>query len=659
MAPQITGDDVGIRILCRKLVILKTESGLQWLIGSPFLPSVNVASTVRCIHTLPSDSLSPDVAKESDDIRGLIPRGFEIIGLIVQEKKDRKVEKVAADAVSAVRNLRKTLYGGDSGEQVLIGAVLDWNHENSERDIQFFISKKGNSKSVEQVSHVVYEDQPEKYIWERGCLVRCELSLKLPLYFPVSNPKDVEGAYARATEDVECKLRDPQVTYIIEAGNKTSSGGSEPIVLHGSDLDLPVELPRNAYVIESAEESYTKSLSCKYFLSETKNFTSSSSVEKDADKILVSVMFNRSRSSQKPVAPIAEYYPAAGNAKLLLISHKLEVLFYVPKDLPLADMVLKLTIPGLVDQLHSFKNKILPDLLIQQSLLRPYHFLPSGFLHPVTAIYELSYGEMEMKQVEVRRSLHLRLGLPFDRPLLRIANAINFFSTKDDMKDKSYPKGSSLLKNVHRDIPSSGVSGGIASLIQGSYEYYHYLQDGFDDSGWGCAYRSLQTIISWFRQQHYTSIDVPSHRQIQQSLVEIGDKDPSFIGSQEWIGAIELSFVLDKLLGVSCKVINVRSGAELPEKCRELALHFETQGTPIMIGGGVLAYTLLGVDYDDVSGDCAFLILDPHYTGNDELKKIVNGGWCGWKKAVDGKGKHFFLHDKFYNLLLPLRPNMV
>lgn len=40
-------------------------------------------------------------------------------------------------------------------------------------------------------------------------------------------------------------------------------------------------------------------------------------------------------------------------------------------------------------------------------------------------------------------------------------------------------------------------------------------------------------------------------REIQQALVEIGDKDPSFIGSCEWIGAIELSFVLDKLLGVS------------------------------------------------------------------------------------------------------------
>jgi hypothetical protein len=40
------------------------------------------------------------------------------------------------------------------------------------------------------------------------------------------------------------------------------------------------------------------------------------------------------------------------------------------------------------------------------------------------------------------------------------------------------------------------------------------------------------------------------NREIQECLVEIGDKEASFVGSQEWIGAIELSFVLDKLLGV-------------------------------------------------------------------------------------------------------------
>lgn len=162
-----------------------------------------------------------------------------------------------------------------------------------------------------------------------------------------------------------------------------------------------------------------------------------------------------------------------------------------------------------------------------------------------------------------------------------------------------------------------------------------------------------------------------------------------------------LPFLLSRncILQVCCKVINVRSGDELPEKCRELSMHFETQGTPVMIGmcfclkglifnvfdliyytmlrwlqlilwilsdielanpgGGVLAYTLLGVDYNEASGDCAFLILDPHYTGTDDLKKIVNGGWCGWKKSVDNKGRSFFLKDKFYNLLLPQRPDMV
>ncbi|KAL3824919.1 hypothetical protein ACJIZ3_020948 [Penstemon smallii] len=659
MGTGITQNDVVIRILCRKLVILKNEAGLQWLIGSPLLPSLSIASTVRCLHTLPDDPHSPNLPTESDEIRSLLLRGFEVLGaVIVLDKNDLKFEKVAGDAILAVRNLRKNLYGNDNENQILVGAVLDLNNGGAECDLQFFISRRRNSNNVEKVGTVVYEDQPSKYVWGKGCIVRCELPLKLPLYYALRDSKDVESVYARAIEDVERKLRDPKVTYILEAHTNSSLGGPQPIILHGSELVEPAELPKNAFSIETAQESQAKSLACSYFCSETKDTASFTSVE-DADKILVSIMFNKSRSSLKPAAPTAEYYPANGEAKLLVVNHKLEVLSYATKDILLTHMVSKLIIPGLVDQLHSLKNKMLPNLLLQHPLLRPYHFIPPGFLHPITVIYELSYGETEMKQVEIRRSLHLRLGLPFDRPLLRIANAINLFSTKENTRDKSQPKGYSLLKDVHHGIPSSGVSGGNVSLIQGSYEYYHYLQDGIDDSGWGCAYRSLQTIISWFRQQHYTSIDVPSHREIQQSLVEIGDKDPSFAGSREWIGAIELSFVLDKLLGVSCKVINVRSGSELPEKCRELALHFENQGTPIMIGGGVLAYTLLGVDYNEVSGDCAFLILDPHYTGNDEVKKIVNGGWCGWKKAVDSKGKHFFLQDKFYNLLLPQRPNMV
>ena len=33
------------------------------------------------------------------------------------------------------------------------------------------------------------------------------------------------------------------------------------------------------------------------------------------------------------------------------------------------------------------------------------------------------------------------------------------------------------------------------------------------------------------------------------------------------------------------------------------------------VGGGVLAYTILGIDFNASTGEIEFLILDPHYTG--------------------------------------------
>ncbi|XVF11628.1 hypothetical protein REPUB_Repub08aG0043600 [Reevesia pubescens] len=638
-----------IRVECPKLLITRNESDLQWLIGSPFFPPLTILSTFRCLH---SNSSGPDFHKESEEIRTLLVKGFDVIGALIVGKFDP--EKTAVRAIEAARKLREVLSGRTNLEnEETIGAAAD----PDTGDIRFFVSETGSSTSLELVNSVLYDDNPEKFVWENGCLLRCELPIKLPLCFPVNKPSDVENIFSRAIEAVIARFKDPNVVYMIEASSKAPLDVVQPVILRGAELDFDTALPNIELLDERVDNSDKKLLRCAHYCLKSKSTTELFSAE-NADIIQISVLLNRSEKSSKCSAPAVEYFPAMEETRLLIVDFKLEVLCYAVHAIPLMHAISKLIIPGLVDQLNSMKKMTLPNLLTQHPQLHPYHFSPPGIAHPITVIYELNYGETEMRQVDARRSLHLRLGFPFDRPLLRIANALNL-STKDRSRDISKRKGSSLLKDVHMGIPSSGVSGGIVSLVQGSYEYYHYLQDGFDDSGWGCAYRSLQTIVSWFRLQHYSSIDVPSHREIQQSLVDIDDKDPSFIGSREWIGAIELSFVLDKLLGVSCKVINVRSGSELPEKCRELALHFENQGTPIMIGGGVLAYTLLGVDYNEATGESAFLILDPHYTGIDDHKKIINGGWCGWKKSVDSKGKSFFLQDKFYNLLLPQRPNMV
>jgi hypothetical protein len=120
--------------------------------------------------------------------------------------------------------------------------------------------------------------------------------------------------------------------------------------------------------------------------------------------------------------------------------------------------------------------------------------------------------------------------------------------------------------------------------VQGDYHYHHYMQDNFNDNGWGCAYRSFQTIFSWFRLQGFTTKPVPSHREIQQALVDIGDKTKEFVGSAKWIGSFEISFCLSHMLGVDCKMLSVPRGSDLGEKARELQYHFETEGTPVMIG---------------------------------------------------------------------------
>ncbi|GFH11931.1 predicted protein [Haematococcus lacustris] len=80
-----------------------------------------------------------------------------------------------------------------------------------------------------------------------------------------------------------------------------------------------------------------------------------------------------------------------------------------------------------------------------------------------------------------------------------------------------------------------------------------------------------------------------------------------------------------------------------------------------MVGGGVLAYTLLGVAWHEATGEAAFLILDPHYTGGEDLRKIQAGSWVAWKRPGDSAaaGGPLFVADAFYNFLCPQRPTAV
>lgn len=276
------------------------------------------------------------------------------------------------------------------------------------------------------------------------------------------------------------------------------------------------------------------------------------------------------------------------------------------------------------------------DMKLSAKLPEVMHFKPRGCGHFFTIVYP--GDSTNDNTMEYRKALHKALALDLTKPYFRRGNAIKFDT-----------EANKILINPHQTLLNKGVTGKL-SIVDGLYAYHHYMQDNFDDNGWGCAYRSLQTIVSWFRLQGYTEVPIPSHYKIQQCLVDIGDKPFTFIGSKQWIGSTEISFVLQTLLNIDVKILCASNGEEISALIPQLANHFDTQGTPIMIGGGVLAHTILGVTYDESSGEGKFLILDPHCTGADHLPTIINKGWCGWK-TID-----FWKKDAFYNMCLPQRP---
>ena len=143
-------------------------------------------------------------------------------------------------------------------------------------------------------------------------------------------------------------------------------------------------------------------------------------------------------------------------------------------------------------QIHEMGRSVLSEFRMRGTVSIPeaFHLKPNPFGHFVTIVYTKTGTCANFAQF--RRHLHNIFLLPMNRPYFR---RMNKFLFEGEKLSKNGP-----LMNVHVGLEKGrGISGVDVALIDGSYTYHHYMQDRFDDDGWGCAYRSLQSLISWFR----------------------------------------------------------------------------------------------------------------------------------------------------------------
>ncbi|XP_075534078.1 UFM1 specific peptidase 1 isoform X4 [Dermacentor variabilis] len=145
-----------------------------------------------------------------------------------------------------------------------------------------------------------------------------------------------------------------------------------------------------------------------------------------------------------------------------------------------------------------------------------------------------------------------------------------------------------ILEDVHEGL-GLPLQASRAACVKGKYAYYHYGCDGVDDRGWGCGYRTLQTICSWVVYHKHKTGEraraVPSITEIQAALVRLGDKEAQFSGSRDWIGSTEVFLCLDHFYQVPCRILHASTGGKVANHVDALLKHFEQQGSPVMMGG--------------------------------------------------------------------------
>ena len=139
-----------------------------------------------------------------------------------------------------------------------------------------------------------------------------------------------------------------------------------------------------------------------------------------------------------------------------------------------------------------------------------------------------------------------------------------------------------------------------------------------------------KTIISWINH-NLEGCENPKVESIikYQAILESMEQNVTE-GGREWIGTIEVGYVIDLLFNTPCRIINCPSRDNLNAYFGEIKDHFEKGGSPLMLGGGrdYGSKGIFGISKNQ-NGELMLLIVDPHYIPNGPMKMENFVYWRG------------------------------
>jgi len=175
-----------------------------------------------------------------------------------------------------------------------------------------------------------------------------------------------------------------------------------------------------------------------------------------------------------------------------------------------------------------------------------------------------------------------------------------------------------------------GENASVVKII-GDVDYHHYRDDDIDDVGWGCAYRSLQMVMSWFVLNGFPKAFVPSIPEIQKILHDMKVMDSDFhVGCTQWIGSQEIGWVLSSQLGVQTRFDLEVNATNLQSNIGKIRSHLSIYHCPIVACGDNIALVILGIatpkkkPENGKEVDAKLLIADPHYVRQGKINSIYS-----------------------------------